>query len=209
MGIDLLLYTHTSQILSDQEILVLSREIAEAVGPVRFSLSPDGKWGGHHALYRRVWEEDSYIDRLPQLGTILVANVLHRHYGIGYERGPFPIIAAICEWLQRRVGDVYVGGDCGVGVRLWTDQREELWAHWTEHGGRPYFREWDRDSDEYERVCVFCRTPMNRNGWGPKFALYRCISCGREDKTNDSGATWDVTRNGNVVDPLLEKQAEA
>ncbi len=209
MGVDAIIYAVSEIPLSDREVLTLSVDLAEAVGPGFFSLDPQGRYGDEprHALSRV--RRSSYLEELqppPEPGAeILEVNTLSRFYGEGYERGNFTDISAVCDWLTYRGLTVYYGSDSGGGISLWSARREKLWKHWAVNGGRPYREGFGQSSKEHQRICTFCDRPLTQNGWGAGFAHYTCRSCFRDDRTNDSGKTWIVRRGNEEIDPTKER----
>ena len=66
---------------------------------------------------------------------------LWRYYGPGYERGPWPRIAAVLMALHASpdVETVWYFGDCSDGDEPFTPQRvHEFSAHYMAEGDRPY-----------------------------------------------------------------------
>ena len=64
-----------------------------------------------------------------------------RYYGPGYERGPWPRIAAVLMALHasKDVEAVWYFGDCSEGDEPFTPQRvQEFSAHYMANGDRPY-----------------------------------------------------------------------
>lgn len=225
MGVDAEIIVKAREQLDDEQVLDLARRLAEAIGPKHFMIGADPWSGPRHALKRvgcaacrneyddegpcpfegpgphAVHFQDGDPVVFPGDVTVLRVNLWGRYYGVGYERGSFPILAAICDWLTRNCGDVYYGGDSsGVCVRPWSEIRESLFSHWCEVGGAPYFSAFDSDAAEYARVCALCDRSMVRHGWGQAFAIYSCMWCGRRDETGDSGKTWKCTRDKREIE---------
>lgn len=87
-----------------------------------------------------------HAENLPPSSTLIQANPCSPFYGPGYERGDWPILAAIIEFLRRRIPDsrVWYGDDCSGTVNETTDAwMKWMWDHWAIHGGRPYDRHRD------------------------------------------------------------------
>lgn len=66
---------------------------------------------------------------------------LWRYYGHGYERGPWPEIAAALMHLlsARNVDVVWYGGDCGTAIHRFDEERlADINSHWIKNGCRPY-----------------------------------------------------------------------
>ena len=66
-----------------------------------------------------------------------------RYYGIGYERGYWPQIREMGNWLAANIpGEVRYGADTADEweyLRPWPEVLEELDAHWEQHENRPYY----------------------------------------------------------------------
>ena len=68
-------------------------------------------------------------------------NLFCRFYDIGYERGPWPELAGVIEWLRRQliVSRIFYGGDCDDVLKEVTpDTIEATWAHFARNGTLPY-----------------------------------------------------------------------
>jgi hypothetical protein len=66
---------------------------------------------------------------------------LWRYYGPGYERGPWPRIAAALMALHasQNIESVWYFGDCDDGAQPFTPERvHEFSAHYMAEGDRPY-----------------------------------------------------------------------
>jgi hypothetical protein len=92
-------------------------------------------------------------DRLPSGFSVLKAeesapdgatheiNQYHRYYGPGYERGPWPMLAAALMALHagHNVETVWYFGDCHDSDKPFTPERvQEFSAHYMTNGDRPY-----------------------------------------------------------------------
>ena len=104
-------------------------------------------------LKTRNGEEPTLCDSLPQGCSMVDAKkwapegATHeidqcwRYYGPGYERGPWPSIAAVLMALHASpdVETVWYFGDCSDGDEPFTPQRvHEFSAHYMTEGDRPY-----------------------------------------------------------------------
>lgn len=99
-----------------------------------------------HSDYRR---EDPY--RYPEMTWgeysedrgLIVVRELHRYYGQGYERGCWPYIRRVGDWLAIRFGELAelrYGDDCSYWdyYAQWGKIRGVLDKHWDEVGNVPY-----------------------------------------------------------------------
>lgn len=139
MPVDPHVFATTDEEITEQAVRALAADLAEGVGIKRFR-DFDNR-GIVHLVPR-----DEYYDlpdSLPQTPSILTVRLDGAYYGPGYERGYWPEIAAVLEFLRRRLPDakVWYGRDDGDWVREVTaESLDALWAHWARHGGRPYYR---------------------------------------------------------------------
>ena len=122
--------------VNDEVVRSLASDLSEALGDRL--LDSDGRGG----LFREREQDYEFLpDGLPHSPSVLRVRLCTPYYGAGYERGYWPEIAAALEFLRRRVptGRVWYGRDDGDWVReLTRESLDELWSHWTTHGGRPY-----------------------------------------------------------------------
>ena len=126
--------------VAESEVRALADDLAEAVGPTRFAHHYDGR-----GVVQVVppGEYELLPDNLPRAACVLQVRLDGAYYGPGYERGYWPEVAAILEFLRRRLPAAWVwyGPDDGDWVREVTPSAlDSLWAHWAAHGGRPYYR---------------------------------------------------------------------
>ncbi|MGL6075967.1 MAG: hypothetical protein ACRC8S_17555 [Fimbriiglobus sp.] len=144
MPVDPEIYATTECKMTEAELQVLSDHLAEQVDRTQFSHYFTGR-----GVIERValGEYDILSDYLPRTACILRVRLERAFYGPGYERGYWPVIAAVLEFLRRRIPEsqVWYGPDCGDWVDQMTPEAlDKLWSHWATHGGRPYYR--DRNS---------------------------------------------------------------
>lgn len=137
MGIDVIFKIRPSKSLTPDEYEVLRRKFYDA--------HPDPNAGRNG--YRCPELEWDDFESEP---TIEVSS-LDRYYGVDYERGPWPQIKALGDWLVGHIeGELRYGGDHADEwefLRPWPQARELLDQHWEQCGNEPYrrqVREWDR-----------------------------------------------------------------
>lgn len=129
MGINVEFHARPFGIFTDDEVAEI-REAFIAEMPFDFETNgrryPDFGW-------------DEYTDE-----PTLSVRTLHRYYGIGYERGDWPFIRRMGDWLALHLGEraeLRYGGDCDDGwdeLRPWAEVRSELDAHWQRYQKEPY-----------------------------------------------------------------------
>lgn len=80
--------------------------------------------------------EAEYPDATHELDTC------YRYYGEGYERGPWPHIAAALMILlvSENVERVWHGSDCAGPHEITKEEVLKTCAYYMEHGRRPYYR---------------------------------------------------------------------
>lgn len=86
-------------------------------------------------------EYNLFEEVLTNSATLIEAHPVTAYYGAGYERGLWPELAAIIEFLKRRVPTVraWYGSDTYGEVTETTAQWMSLmWDYWAENGNRPY-----------------------------------------------------------------------
>jgi len=165
MGVDCEIHFKLSSGLSDSELATLNWRFCEATGLKSYH--------DDHMVLRPRSSGPSFTD-------YSVATT-HRYYGPGYERGPWPEIAGILEWLRRQpeVSELRYGGDSGgcEDLELVTPGLlESLWAHWAKVGGVPY----SRGRDTSTAPVPQCHgQPIFVNRWHGSRRGGHCPVCGQ------------------------------
>jgi len=165
MGVDALFGVVPKEDLSNKEVLELSYRLAEAIGYDYFFIDREN---GIHAITK---QDD---------GSLRV-NAVFRYYGPGYERGPWPLIAGVLEWLRRNIdGTVVYGDDSSYKFIEVTDEfMDEMWSYFAEKGHHDYFHY----GATGKVMCDFCRKPMTPVGWSYGKTLWLCHGCGYKTET--------------------------
>ena len=157
--------------ISEQDIKQLNKEIYH-----RFNVGKDSQWWSFtRDDCNECWNLNSFM----------------RYYGVGYERGDWPVISALVRYVIKAVGDggdVYYFGDSHGGINglepTTLASLDEIDDHWVKVGHKPYLVLEDK------RPCPDCNEPMWRSGWaGEKGEMYSCCMCEYSD--------WDKERTGN------------
>lgn len=196
MGVDTRMLVKVSGDIADNELLLLSYRICEAFEHDNFGVNREH---GYRALEKiDVFEQDG-DDIIPQPGeTFVKVNLWVRYYGIGYERGPLPLIIAVAEWLEHNVPDgrVYYGGDSsGICADPFDkDARATLMQHFCKYGHEPY-EMFFNGKGESVPVCDFCQHNMVSFGGGAAFSFWRCAGCGYAGKFARTGEFIEVMDN--------------
>lgn len=124
-------------------------------------------------------------------------NLSGRYWGPGYERGNWPIIKAVAEWLETRIpqGEVWYGGDSsGICLeRFDMTKRAEFSLHWALNGRRPYVTFGGRVGSSV--ACPHCNAPLANCGGGQSYDFLWCDGCDRRaSKHKDGRLVWADTK---------------
>jgi hypothetical protein len=97
--------------------------------------------------FRLIWPVELELSngtRYPRLDPDGQVRTSWRYYGPGYERGPWPEIRRMIEWLWTETWDeVRYGGDHTEDVPIITGADvEAIQAHYDEYGHEPYRQRW-------------------------------------------------------------------
>lgn len=186
MGLDAVMVVRLSAPITDADLVDASYRLAEAVGGEQFMLSTNAAIDQDKRQRALNRVTDSY--QVPSGcamsdGEWLDVAFCGRYYGPGYERGNLWIYIQTAEWLLRNFTGcaVYYGGDSGGPNDEWTSTlRDELIAHWAEHGHRPYHQNrWGQRPSVPDPECPLCEKPATQYGSGGQFASWTCDACGR------------------------------
>lgn len=150
------------------------------------------------------WEQDG-PDIKPKPGeTFLRLRPKSRYYGEGYERGDFPTLKSIAEFLEILIPDseVWYGGDSsGVcAAPFGREQREELLRHFVKHQHSPYLDSGMRremlPGKPARPVCPYCQQECPQFGFGGTYASFTCLSCGwkRIEKDGKVQMGWNLEK---------------
>lgn len=178
MGIDASLRIATDEALDKKSLRHLQYRLMERFGKEMFSWNKEVKDFILPVSADRLKYENSEFENFPISHQEFVygINLVCRHYGRGYERGPGLKIAALCLLLNKLQYQVFYGGDELYRLYSYGDSLALL-NHWLEMGHIPY------DSHHKSNIeCSFCMTPMI---WAGSFGggnIYRCSGCDEEYK---------------------------
>lgn len=133
MGVDVVFKVKPSWVMSPDEFETIRERFHEKY--------PDDFGGRETYRYPDLkWSEDE-----GELNTVEVGS-LDRYYGVDYERGNWPHIREMGEWISEHIpGELRYGGDSAWEwefLRPWPQERDRLDKHWAEHGNEPYRRSW-------------------------------------------------------------------
>lgn len=176
MGVDVVLLATIPDNLRIplEEQLAVSVEFATIIGDGGFYIRTDevtGELMGEHALS---FKEDKDGHQVVSVNTWM------RYYGEGYERGRWPIIRSMIEWLWFRFPgcEIQYGGDNSDEYEVVTPESvAEINAHFLANGTRPYqmyFGEFGNHP-----TCPACRVAVINVGGGGATEFWRCLSCGQ------------------------------
>ena len=202
MGIDArILIKNFGKHLTKEEVFALGVQMARVVGPGHFYIDPFGiglyKEKTHAiTLIEPMTEEYAEEYEIPQHvgkavyfqdGPEIVSkgeqffkvHISDRYYGSGYERGSWPTIRSILEWIMYNLPDmeIWYGGDssgvCAEHVTQSFIQKMNL--HYYGVGREPYVHAFSRGQ---QRVCPGCHVPLAGTGGGSDREFYWCDACG-------------------------------
>ena len=138
MPVDAHVFATADEEVDEQFVRTLAADLADFLGADRFR-NDDGT----SAVQKVARANYNFLpDDLPHAPSVLQVELSSPYYGPGYERGSWPEIAAVLEFLRRRLpgGRVWYGNDGGDWVREVTiESLDALWDHWARNGSRPYY----------------------------------------------------------------------
>ena len=167
----------------------------EAFGPEHFLVLRPDKW---HPNGRRALEliDDLYTQDGPDIlpasnERFVLAHLMTRYYGPGYERGDLPFLIALAEWLERKLKpcEVWYGGDSsGVCAEPFgAKERAAMLDHLASANGRDYFRQTGMLSAGESAECDFCEAPMNAQLFSNIKTGFECAGCGLRTMVHRDG----------------------
>lgn len=202
MGVDAEMFVRVRGRWTGTDVRRLAGEMCAAFGTDRFMLDKSGEFSGvgpRHALaVVPEYDQDGPTIIPDSRETFIRVYLWTRVYVEGYERGDLPFILALADWLERKTGGaVWYGGDSsGICAEPLTPSfRERLWAHFVEHGHKPYVeRGWSFGSGLAMPFCDFCQRAFFEYGSGPSGAMVRCAGCDARMRQSGSGFVADTSK---------------
>lgn len=120
---------------------------------------------------------------------VVEAHLMSRYYGIGYERGDWPTIRAVAEFLELHIPGcaIWYGGDSsGVCAEPFGPAaREALNRHYLSVGHTPYRSHFGSFRGTPAPHCSFCVADMQNSGGGGSEDFWFCEGCGQKTVTED------------------------
>lgn len=164
--------------------LEIMKPIASASDAEDYGLDSD-------MIGRTVWTQDGDPIIAAENEQFIKANLYHRYYGKGYERGDWPKLRACIFWLSTRISDceVWYGGDSS-GFCAEHANGAFLAAmdnHWVFNARRPYVRYESPYKGMFGAmpkdgivppVCELCEVPMAEMGGSRDYSFFWCDGCG-------------------------------
>lgn len=220
MGIDAQMCFILKEKFSKDQVRQLAMDAYEAFGDNMLMVHRNGKHlekeetlpleeilklgrGAHHCITAEKEFTQDGDSIFPTEGEYLYeVRLWCRYYGINYERGPLDTILSLARWIRTRMpaARIFYGGDSSGAVadELTPEFEQELWAHFCEHGGKPYHRGFGgmfRGDGHRAPSCALCKVAYVRYGGGRhgQFASFRCDGCGHHIQTQDGGKTWSTS----------------
>lgn len=215
MGVDAEMFIRVrgrDQWLSEDRVRSLAWALAGTMGHDRFMIHRPREGGpGRHCLSivepfvdeydeapgligRRVIQQDAPPIVAADDEQFIRVHLFGRYYGKGYERGDWPFLRSVMEWLEVCIPgcEVWYGGDSsGVEHQHYGPvERADLNRHFLLYGHRPYLSGFGFMAGEAPR-CSFCKEPMIHSGGGGglgvpgAYDLFRCTGCGEQVVRDD------------------------
>ena len=151
-----------------------------------------------------VWFQDGDPILAGKDEQFIQVHLMGRYYGPDYERGDWPVIRSVAEWLEMFTeGEVWYGGDSGgyCAERFDVEARDRFNRHFLTRSIRDddYYAPKNRRMFDHifgespTCVCSFCRIEMLDSGGGGGgarrpggYTFFECQGCGhRVIKTHD------------------------
>lgn len=164
MGVDAIIGVRFQDSLPSVDIESLQYDLREAIGDHYLTIETNQYWLGEN------------------VHGFIIGGTCWRYYGPGYERGPWPTIAATLRWLRIRFpnGEVCYSGDSSDVCQPFSIEKENaMWEHWVAVGGQPYRMGFGSIGQIDHKCCG--RLIMTNGGCGSD--LYgSCLGCGKNYK---------------------------
>ena len=184
MGIDAEIHFTTHKPLTREELANLCYRLHDCFPDETSVVRCDGRNVGpikRHCIAASEWSEECDEGRhsTPADPCRYEVSLGGRYYGDGYERGDWPVLCAIMDWLVRQpcVSDVFYGSDCGNFFERFADVRDSISAIFATVGHLPYLIGKKGDSPS----CPDCGQKMWNSGWRNHRTMYSCSGCGYTD----------------------------
>ncbi|WP_443750532.1 hypothetical protein [Asticcacaulis solisilvae] len=151
-----------------------------------------------------VWQQDGPpVIGAPQEQFIRV-HLWSRYYGPGYERGNWPTIRALVEFLESAVAgcQVWYGGDSsGINAQHFNAARREAFnRHFLAQGHTPYYTSFDRVFSKETLLCDFCGDrPMNATGLIKGASIHRCYGCELTMIITGDGKRHEIPKDADMM----------
>ena len=130
------IYVSTQVQIDDADLLLLDSQIQNQIAPNRFCGADNSAFA-----FLAQSKRDFDVAELNTANTVIEARPATPYYGQNYERGNWPELCAIIEFLRNRIpkSRVWYGPDTSDELTLvsreWLD---EMWEYWAYNGCRPY-----------------------------------------------------------------------
>lgn len=197
--------------LTEDQVARLAYSISEAIGHESFFTTNERRAlhivGPHMDEYeddpghkgKVVYHQDGPTIVADDDEQFIRVNLWGRYYGRGYERGNWPELCMIMQWLERRIpgSEVWYGGDSsGVCLEHFdADKRREVTNHWIDHGREPYTRHstdgllikargW---AGTESPICPVDKVPMIATGGSRDYDFWCCNGCGSKATAHKDG----------------------
>lgn len=130
------IYASTQVAIDETVFSCLETHLQNQVAPNRFCCSDDSA-----LCLLEPRDRDFDIDELMTATTVIEARPCTPYYGPKYERGDWPELCAIIEFLRKRIpqSKIWYGvGGTDELNHVTPDWLDEMWEYWAYNGCRPY-----------------------------------------------------------------------
>lgn len=142
-----------------------------------------------------VWWQDGDPIIADEDEQFLKVRLYGRYYGPGYERGDWPKLRAVIDWLYFNIQDceVWYGGDSsGICAEHMTPKRVKAFdAHFHSCGHEPYVGSFTNIfAKGVGQKCLTCEEPMRASGGGQGAVFLHCDGCGAACVSDGKAVVW-------------------
>lgn len=189
------IYATTNAVLDEREVRLLSRDLVHFLPEYTLPLPVEN---GEYPLSTVNFAKDPWqVEDFPgsDATTILRVNWDADYYGKGYERGYWPKIAAVIEFLKHRLVScrLWYGPDNGAEiVEMTQEAMADLWRYWSHNGCRRYNERSPHWPKGAMSTCGQCQGATEFLAFGDAGAMVAfCPACGELQVKDKGQNTWE------------------
>jgi hypothetical protein len=188
------IHATTSARLTEEQVRFLGRDLLHFAPDQQASMFAEAGW--HPLSIVDLSTEPWLTSDFPCANavTILAVRWAGNYYGPGYERGYWPHIAAVIQFLKHRLPDcrVWYRADSGdSSTEMTPEAMGHLWHYWSHHGCRPYH---ERHSQHGPRdampICDECAQLTEFLTFSETTMVAFCPRCGQIYAQDESDLSW-------------------